>query len=253
MALERQSLLAVAKELKKLIAAVRVVGIRTMRTGQWIERLKPIRDDMVWTRPEIRKLRTKLSRAIHNMERQRTSTRHLKNLLAAEEVIEALIKMMGRDSFPTTLSIGKHEVVNVWGLSARELMPVVRRVRKISQLLEDAGFKDLGRIEVIVNPDEAPDSYATYAPSDDAIYLNPGKKRQPDRDLLEEFGDRLWVREFESRDRETWGRGTSGWAKFSKAWVSALDGRGADPDTAARLAVTAGRHAGLEKWEKAVA
>lgn len=253
MALERQSLLAVAKELEKLIAAVRVVGIRPMRLEQWVGRLRPIRDELVWTRPEIRRLRSKLGRAVHNMERRRASPKHLQNLQDALDVVQALVKMSGREEIPTEIAIGKHRVTNVWGYSARELMPVVRKVRDISQRLEDYGFDKLGEIEVVVNPDAVTNGYAAYAPDEDVIYLNPERAGNANKELLGAFGDRLWVNVFQSSDRQTWGSGLSGWAKFLKAWVLTLDGGRPDPDTAARLTVTAGKIAGPEKWEKAVA
>jgi hypothetical protein len=251
--LERQKLLALAKELRQVAISVSVVGSRRWRLLQFTARLRPIRDELTWTRPEIGKLRGTLSRAIHNMERSREDGRQAKNMRSAADALDGINKLMGRALIPRDLQVGKRRVLNVWGYTARELMPVIRRLEKVSDQLEDIGLNDLVEIEVVMNPEESPNDYAIYAPSEDAIFLNPKKSGKADRDLLEAFGDRMWVKEFDTGDRKTWGSGTSGWTRFTKAWVAALDGKSPDADTTARLAVTVGQRVGLSRWTKSVA
>jgi hypothetical protein len=253
-ALERQSLLAVAKELRQVAVAVSLMGTRRWRMLQFTKKLRPIRDELVWLRPDVRKLRSTIARAIHNMERGREDGRQAKNMRSAADAIDELLKLQGREPLIKELEIGGVRFNNAWGFSARDLMPVMRRYRKVAERLEDLGLKELTEVEVIVNPDESPMDYAIYSVSDDVIYLNPKRARKADADLLEAFGDRIWVTRFDSKDKQTWGKSAlSAWSRFTKAWVGVLDGKRPDPDTAARLAVTVGQMVGPERWEKAVA
>lgn len=250
--MQRQDLLSLAKELRQVAVAVSIVGTRRAKLLQLAAKARPFLDELTWVRPEARKLRSALARALHNMERGQVGGRQAKNLRAVADVLDGIAKLIGASPIPVVFQSGQYRVTNVWGYTTRELMPVTRRLGEVIGKLDKAGLGGITGVEVIANPDMSK-GYATYSVNEDVIYVNPGKAGKAQEDLLRAFGDRLWVRVFESRDKETWGRGTSGWEKFTKGWVAALDGRGPDPDTAARLTVTVGRLAGPEKWEKAVA
>jgi hypothetical protein len=249
-ALSRQNLLAVAKELKQVSVAVSLVGTRRWRLLQFVNKLIPIRDALVWVRPDARKLRSVLSRVIHNMERAPENGVQAKYMAEASKAIDGIIRIVGAGVVPDDMMFGGMRIQNVWGYSASDVLIVARALETVVGRLEAAGM-DVD-VDFVLNPDSSPNAFASYVSSENAVFVNAGAFGSATTDILGAFGDMVWLKLFTSPQYQTWG-GPAGRMKFSRAWINALDGKAVDRDTMARLTVTVGGIADSEKWEKAVA
>lgn len=240
--MDRQHLLSVAKELRQVAISVSVVGTRRWKLEQLATKVRPIRDEMSWLRPDISKARSMLARAIHNMERAPENGRQAKNLRMAADAIGVLAKIMGRSIIPRVVTVHGHKVVNAWGYSSSDLMGVMGNLSSVSDVVGHAWSPGAMDVKFVVNPMMSRNAYAFYDASQDTIYINPDRSSKADVELIAAIGDRLWAFAG-SEGRSAWGADKSGWSRFVSAWTKLILGHNIDQESMHKLSMTAGKAA----------
>lgn len=250
-ALPKSQLQRIQKKLEQTAVAVAMMGTRRPKLMEMARLAEPVQEmlDAAGMRPDVKKVRDGLTRAVHNVKHGRTVAKEAAgNLRALAAAVQATARLVDRGLVPVPeeFQAGIFRLVNVWGYTAREVQPFEEFMRKVGGRLAAAGVDFLVPDSIRLSPGEedSDETVLTFVPGSsdmvskvDAVLDRKGVYRA--------FGQKLWA-EFEAKDHEVWG-GRAGTDRFLNAFVGAMIGKRLDPDTEARLAVSAGRFSG-GKW-----
>ena len=235
------------KELDQIGVAMSLVGTRRPMLLKMSRYLEPIIEGLRGSRPEVRKVREKLVRAQHNLERGPTSPlRASKNMWAARDLVDQVLKLKDKGllDLPEEYSEGRVTLENAWGYTRDELRGFRGLFRQVIAEFADIGLYDKLAYGVIeLDPEESKAQLLSYDERTDRFIANPDRGKSKTA-IYAAFSGRLWDKLFISADRQSWP--TRG--QFVTSFVKAMRGHGLSSEDRARLQVTVGRIAGHD-WQ----
>jgi hypothetical protein len=242
--LSRQALARVYKELDEVAVAVSVVGTRRQKLMDLARMAYPARDALVGSRPEVKKLRDDLTRAIHNVRRSQTrparASKAIWKLAAQIKRVQKLVAK-GLGDVPSSMSAGGLEVSNVWGYSEREAKPLLGRLDKALGRAKDLGLgSQVVYGEVILDPGKAGGRAVSYDPHKDQLVGDPSKGSNRDLDIAEALAARVWLASFGPEEHAEWGGSPSDFDGFVRLFSDMLAGKKLDRGLATIMAATTG-------------
>jgi hypothetical protein len=243
----------VLRELDQIGVAVSVVGTKRPMLLRLAGYAEGIRAALVGSRPEVRKARDELARLIQGVRssspKAKPASKAIRKLHKGVLDVQRIVsKGLGVASAVT--EVGGFELDNAWGYTSFELRTALSAIKKADAILRRAGLESLVKgVVVVLDPEVAAGSYASYDRDIDLMAMDPGQDQSGDTEaILRALGGRLWATQFKPEDKEVWGGGRDP-GRFSDAFSRKLAGESVDRDTAARLQVTVGRLA--KRWPKA--
>lgn len=252
--LSQQNLKRVHRELDEVGTAISVVGTRRQKLMELARLTGSMSDELVGTRPEVKRVRDDLVRLTHNVRRARTRARPasqaVKALAAKVKDVQKLVSG-GLGDVPEAFTVGDVSLLNTWGYTKSEVRPFTDALKRALDVIEKMGLtKAVAEAKVSLDPDETPQASMKYDLFSDTFVANATRTRERGRGISDALGGRLWLKLFEKRDVETWGGATVAWSAFSDAFHRLLTGRRLSKDDSARMAVSLGRVIGPERWRK---
>jgi len=250
--LSKQNLAKVFKELDEVAVAVMVVGTRRPKLMQLARIVLPVRDALVGTRPEVRKIRDDLTRAMHNTRRsplrQRPASKAIKALAAEVKKVRKLVDGKLGD-VPSSFKVSRLTAINTWGYSEREARPFLDRLDRALKKAKALGLdKQVVYGEVILDPDEAGSRALYYDPHGDRLIGNPSKATNRDSEIGEALAARVWLATFGSEEHTEFGGIRAGFDPFVRLFTDMLNGKKLDRGHATIMATTTGvRHAAISE------
>jgi len=249
-----KNLKQVYRELDEVGVAISVVGTRRQKLMALARLTLPLSDELVGTRPEVRRVRDDLVRLSHNVRRAQTTARPagkaVRALANQVKVLEELLKK-GLGNTPETFGVGGLILVNRWGYTKKEAKPFLNVLKKATDVIEKIGLvKKIGTGKVLLDQSASPGSAMTYDLFSDSFIANPTRTQDRRKDIGRAFGERLWWKYFDGRDAETWGGGAEALPSFFGAFSRLLFGRKLSGDILAKMSVSLGRVIGPEGWRK---
>ena len=239
--LSRQNLDKIFKELDETSVAVSVVGTRRQKLMDLARMVLPVRDALFGTRPEVSKVRSNLTRAMHNVRRAQLQPRPASKAIKAlaveiVEVKKLLASKLG--DVPETFALGGMTVQNVWGYTEGEGRQFIERMKRSLDKAKSLGIDGLEYGDVVFDPEMTQGAAVSYDPHLDRIYANPSKVSNR-ADIGEVLASRMWLSVFGPKEHIDWG-GSRGFDGFVRIFSDMLSGKKIDRGIAGIMAATAG-------------
>ncbi len=237
----------VIRELDQISVAVSVVGTKQAMLTRLSEIVDRMIEAMVGTRPEVKKLRDDLIRRSFNMRRASKrplpASKAIRAALLKLKELRKLVDQQGLADVPLMFTVDGFDLENVWGYSESEVRVTTIALKRTNKLLVDVGLK-LDPMYVLLDPKVARGSYFRLNDRDDVFEADLGQRLSGDlREVLEAVGAWVWLQVLDREDWELWGRDRD---RFAGAFARKLATEAVNPDTAARLVLSVGKHA--RRW-----
>ena len=241
---------SVIRELEQVAVAVAVVGTKRPKLLQLARMAQGVADEMVGTRPKVRRVRGELLRRIQDVKvsptKAASAARSIRRMALALKETQKLLKT-GVGTGEADFEVGKWLVTNTWGYTGTEVKALKRTLDKARRVLRSVGLDRFASGQVVLDPKIASGQFAIYLPMEEVVAMDLGQAGSKSMDaILRAIAGRLWLSEMNAADVETWG-GIGRSERFEQAFSKVLDGGKVDRDTAARLRMTVGRMA--KKWD----